>query len=190
MLLLLIIILNWHRPDKDHASLPILRQFAQTCFRRIVGQNLCQFARIVRKISCQMVGKISCHIAVQQMVQCSKWCSAANGAVQQMVQCSKNRQCCRLATVLQIGHSVTKMSFTFCSRFVPCAIVVLFPFCSRFVPVLFLPRFHAILLRKIVAQDCCENEVFHATLLRVQPVSRNIVAHYETACQYTRRKTM
>ena len=130
MIMLLRIILNWHRPDKDHASLPILRQFAQTCFRRIVGQNLCQFARIVRKISCQMVGKISCHIAVQQMVQCSK-----------------NRQCCRLATVLQIGHSVTKMSFTFCSRFVPCAIVVLFPFCSRFVPAPFS--------RNIVAQDCC-----------------------------------
>jgi len=145
MLLLLIIILNWHRPDKDHASLSILRQFAQTCFRRIVWQNPCQFARIIRKISCQMAGKISCHIAVQQMVQCSKWCSAANGAVQQK------------SAVLQIGHSVADwpqcdknvvhVLFPFCSmrhcRFVP----VLFPFCSRFVPAPFS--------RNIVAQDCC-----------------------------------
>lgn len=158
MLLFLRIILNWHRPDKYHASLSILRQFAQSCFRRIVWQNPCQFARIVRKISCQMAGKISCHIAVQQMVQCSK------NSVHGLFHCDKN-----------IVH-------------------VLFPFCSirhcRFVPVLFPFCFPARLLRNIVAQDCCVKGMFHAILLRVQPVSRNIVAHCGMICRYPRRKTM
>ena len=178
MLLLLRIILNWHRPDKDHASLSILRQFAQSCFHRIVWQNPCQFARILRKISCHIVGKISCHIAVQQMVQCSKWCGAAKiGSVADWP------QCCRLATVWQKCRS----------RFVPVLFHPPLSFCSRFVPILFLICFHARLLRKIVArmrcftQHCCAPSLFHAILLLT--VRGPVDTHVQKRCIKTMYKT-